>query len=366
MHEINFSFLSPTAIRFGRGAVYSNRNIFMDFHRAYIVTGSHSGRKSGALQDVEPALTEQGIAYRTFEGIGNNPDVKQCLEQGLIAREFGADVVIGIGGGSPLDAAKAIAVFASSDISIDRLFKNDFETTLPVIAIPTTSGTGSEVTQWSVLTSHDSQDKCTFGCDKTFPKYALIDPKYTDDLPADITLNTAMDALTHCLESIISIASNPLTDAVNTYALRIFGKCMPMLETADFGGIRDSLMLVSTLGGLTIAQTGTTLLHAMGYPLTYFHGVPHGAANSLLLPAYIMAVSKHRSDRLALALDALGMSEKELSDFVRRNYTFNDKLTDQMIDTYACRASSRGSAAKTGIPCTPDDVKIMYQELAAQ
>lgn len=359
-----FNFFVPTDIRFGRGAVAESADVFSDFKRAYIVTGPRSGRASGALHDVTQALQKAGVLYRVFEGISNNPTVEQCLEQGLCAREFGADVIMGIGGGSPLDAAKAVAVFAKNDISPERLFTYGYPNgILPIIAVPTTSGTGSEVTPWSVLTRHDKRTKCSFGGAGTFPKYALIDPKYTDSLSPDTTRNTAMDAFTHCLESIISIKATPITDSLNIHALKLFSKCMDQLERGCFDDIRDTLMLVSMMGGLTISQTGTTVMHSMGYPLTYFHGIPHGAANSYVLPAYLSAVKTHRAERLDIALDALGMDCEALASYARRNFPFEIKLAENTIEEYSLQASTQNSAKKTGIPCSPHDIKNMYTEM---
>ena len=121
---MEFGFHFPTKIRFGRGAVQNNGAALRLGERAFIVTGKHSGRASGALADVIAALTHEKIECSVFEGIGNNPDVEQCRVVGAQARAFHADFIIGIGGGSPLDAAKAVVVFAANDIPAEQLFTN--------------------------------------------------------------------------------------------------------------------------------------------------------------------------------------------------------------------------------------------------
>lgn len=364
--NIKFSFSIPTQIYFARNAISNNSDIFGNYKRAFIVTGKHSGRLSGALDDVIQALTKNQVEYYLFEGIENNPDVVQCHNVGKLARDFKADVIIGIGGGSPLDASKAIAVFAANDITCERLFQYGYDNgVLPIIAVPTTSGTGSEVTPWSVMTRHDRQTKLSFGGSLTFPRYAFLDPKYTDALPDRITLDTAMDAFTHCFESIISLKATPITDALNIHALKLFSKCMDAIDRYDFSSIRDELMLVSMLGGITISQTGTTIMHAMGYPLTYFHGIPHGAANSYVLPVYLNTLREFRSDRLDVALDALNMNMAELTEFALRHYSFNIELSDSMIEKYSYQTSLQGSAKNTGIPCEPKDIEKMYAAMRA-
>lgn len=142
---MEFGFRFPTDIHFGRGIVQRNSAALRLGARAFVVTGKRSGRASGALADVIAALTHEKIECSVFEGIGNNPDVEQCRAVGAQARAYHADFIIGIGGGSPLDAAKAVAVFAANDIPAEQLFTNSYENAvLPIVAVPTTSGTGSD------------------------------------------------------------------------------------------------------------------------------------------------------------------------------------------------------------------------------
>lgn len=315
---MNFSFELPTVVRFGRGAVRENAKLLALGKRAFVVTGANSGRKSGALGDALCALSAEGVAYEVYEGIGSNPNVSACRTLGQRARAFGADFIVGIGGGSPLDAAKAIAVFAANEIDEQRLFQYGYENgVLPIAAIPTTSGTGSEVTPWSIMTDDTAKTKRSFGGTLTFPRVALLDPTYTEKLPRAITFDTGMDAFQHCFESYLSMRATPATDALCLEALKRFSHCMQPLAEGKLEGIREELMLISMLGGMAIAQTGTTLMHAMGYPLTYFHDVPHGRANSLVLPAYVAALDAYRPERLREALNALGVSKDKLCDFAR-------------------------------------------------
>ena len=361
---MEFNYYLPTRIVFGRGALEKNAATIALGKRAFIVTGKSSGRVSGALGDAIEALEKCGAEYDVFEGIGNNPELEQCYDSGTAARRIKADFIVGIGGGSPLDASKAVAAFAANDMTPDDIFKNTFENgVLPIFAIPTTSGTGSEVTPWSVMTYHKMRTKRSFGCTLTFPRVALLDPKYTDSLPLDVTRSTSMDAFEHCFESVISKKASPFTDAGNFYALGEFGKLMKQLEDGEVDSLRDMMMLISMIGGTTIAHTGTTLMHAMGYPLTYFHGIPHGTANAMVMPVYMKVVRRFKPERLNAALSALGMSYGELEAYLMRNYPLTVHPDDADVDLWAEQAAVQGATLNTGIPCDKESLKEIFAML---
>lgn len=362
---MDFKFCLPVDIRFGADAVTKNASALRLGKKALIVTGATSAEKCGALADCVDALKSQGISYYTFKGVGNNPEVEQCAEIAAIAVREGADFVIGIGGGSPMDAAKAIAVFASNpDISYAELFKNEYKIApLPIVAIPTTSGTGSEVTPWSILTWHEIKTKRSFGSQVTFPTLALLDPKYTKSLPLSVTRHTAMDAFQHCFESMMSHKSTPISDALNTHALREFASCMEQLESGDVDPIREKLMLISMLGGCTISHTGTTHMHALGYPLTYYYGVPHGFANAMVMPVYLEELEKHEPERLQRALTALNMSASELKSYVLRNYEITINPSADELPNWAEQTNRQGSTKNTDIPNDVENLLDMFDRI---
>ena len=361
---MRFSFEMPAGVRFGRGAVRENADLLALGRRAFVVAGRRSGRVCGALADVEAALTAEGVAFETSESVTNNPNVRECRALGEKARAFGADFIVGVGGGSPLDAAKAVAVFAANDIPEERLFQYGYAGgVLPIAAVPTTSGTGSEVTPWSIMTDDTAQTKRSFGGLLTFPRVALLDPGYTESLPYDVTLHTGMDAFQHCFESFLSMRATPVTDALNLYALGLFGECMEPLARGEHAGIRDMLMLISMLGGMAIAQTGTTLMHAMGYPLTYFHGIPHGRANSIVLPAYLDALETHRPKRLAQALSALGLTKAALSGYARQHFPAEIHPSEAELRLYARQTAKKNPEATTGVPGDPESLFALYRSL---
>lgn len=360
---MNFTFHSAYQVYFGGGCVRGQADAWALYKHAYIVTGAHSGRLSGALADVEAALSERHIPYTLFEGIENNPSLEQCRALGLEARASGADFIVAIGGGSPIDAAKAIAVFACEDVDTATLFRNAYKAVLPIIAIPTTSGTGSEVTPYSVLTCRDIATKRSFGDKRTFPRVALLDPLYTQSLSKTVTLDTAMDAFTHCLESVLSLKATPLSDAYNLEGLRRFKPCMEAIEAGSYGAMRDELMLVSMLGGMGITYTGTTLMHGMGYMLTYHKGLTHGAANCAVMPGYLRYAEKKRPERLQLALQTLGMTADALTAFVGRNFSFGFTVTPGEIEQYAkSTIAQQGSSKNIDPAVTVEDVVAIYRD----
>ena len=359
---MQFTYQETSNIIFGRGCVKENAAKWQYGTNAYIVTGKHSGRASGALEDVVALLKANHTAYEIFEGIGNNPTVEECREVGEAARKAGADYIVGIGGGSPLDAAKAIAVFARNpELPTVDLFKNTFGSVLPLVAIPTTCGTGSEVTPWSVLTRNDLQSKFSFGTAKTMPVVALVDPAYTESLSDRVMVHTVMDAMTHCLESYISIKANPVTEALSLEGLRRFGKCMREIELCNWDDIRDELVLVSLLGGIAIAKTGTTLMHGMGYPLTYFHGLTHGEANCATMPAYLRFVGNVLQERLQAPLNSMQTDIEALGAFVRRCIPVKITLTADEIQRYAAQSMFQGSVRNLPYPVTEEELAGIFQ-----
>lgn len=360
---MQFSFSLPTEILFGRDVVNTHAERLRLGKRAFLVTGAHSGRASGALEDVERALSGLGIAYASYEGVSNNPNVVECKAIGAKARALGADFVVGIGGGSPLDAAKAIAVFARNDIEPESVFQYGYPGgVLPIVAVPTTSGTGSEVTPKAVMTTDVRQTKVSFGGRMTYPRIAMLDPTYTQSLSASVTRGTAMDAFTHCFEAFVACKAQPASDAFALEGIRRFAACMPALAAGDFDRIREELMLVSLLGGMAISAAGTTLMHAMGYPITYHYDIPHGVANCLVMPAYITALRAHRPERLDAVLAALQMTDDALIAYARTMFSPEIHPEDDELHAWAEQVVAlKKPSATTGLP---DDAQYVYELFA--
>ena len=312
---MNFSYNIGTKVVFGRECVRQNAHILKEYgSKALIVTGRRSAVECGALADVREALETQGMAFEIFDRVENNPSPENVKEGGIMACRCKADFIIGIGGGSPLDAAKAIAVLAVNKIDPLELFTNKFAVPpLPIVAIPTTAGTGSEITPYSVLTRKDLNTKMSFGNDSTFPRLAMLDPGYTESLPWDVTVNTAVDALSHAVEGYLSRRSAPVSDIFAKESVMCFGECIPALINDKINyEIREKLMYASMLGGMVITHTGTTIVHGIGYNLTYFLDIPHGKANGLVMKEFLLynySFAKSKIDTIFNLLNVSGADQ---------------------------------------------------------
>ena len=290
---MNMNFYVNTKVITGADCVRENADKISRFGRkCLIVTGAVSAKKSGALDDVLYALALQGIEYTIYDKIQQNPTVESCFEAGRLAYEKAVDFILGIGGGSPLDASKAIAVVAANpEISEAKLYSMEWaEKPLPVVAVGTTAGTGSEVTSVAVITNSTGLKK-SFRNDFTYPALSFGDPKYTLSLSDSFTRSTAVDALAHCVESFFNRSANDMSKnfaiAGTRKLFKVFSKIIASgtesLTLAD----REELYNASLFGGYAIAVTGTAFPHALGYFLTENYGIAHGTACAVFLNEFI-------------------------------------------------------------------------------
>ena len=290
---MNMNFYVGTKVITGVGCVKENAEKLRAFGtKCIIVTGKSSAEKCGALGDVKAALESIGTEYVIYNGIRQNPTVHSCMEAADIANDFGADYVIGIGGGSPLDAAKAVAVaMANPKISEDDLYALNWENRpLKVVAVGTTAGTGSEVTSVSVLTNSQGRKK-SFRSDLTYPALSFGDPAYTAFMSDTFTRSTAVDALCHCAESFFNRLAN---DISRSFAVEGVIKLMKVFKKIAAEGTesltqddREELYNASLYGGYAISVTGTAFPHALSYFLTENYGISHGTACAVFLSEFI-------------------------------------------------------------------------------
>jgi alcohol dehydrogenase class IV len=365
---MKFTFQIGTKVFFGPGCVRENRDVLAGLGRkAFIVTGRHSGRISGALDDVRSILDEAGIEYYIYDQIENNPTLERVKDGGMKANAFGADFIAGIGGGSPLDAAKAVAVLAANDIDPIELFKNTFENKpLPIVAIPTIAGTGSEVTPYSILTRKDLQTKKSFANADLFPRVAFIDPAYTESLPGDVMTAAAVDMLSHAVEGYLSKRSTPISDIFAEKSIKYFGKCSWNLINNDIDSeTRERLLYASTLGGMVICHTGTTIVHPMGYTLTYFLDVPHGKANGVFLGEYLKFNREYASEKIDNILKLLNLkSMDEFLEMMKKLTGGEICISGDQLELFASIAIEQKSIAYNIRETTKKDIiEIMRKSL---
>lgn len=283
---------------------------------ALIVTGKNSSKLNGSLDDVTAALKKNLTAYTVFDDVEENPSVETVMAARDTGVSCGADFVIGIGGGSALDAAKAAALMIKNkDCSWELMYSASPADTIPVAAVPTTCGTGSEVTGVSVLTRHDLKTKVSIR-HRIFPELALIDGKYLMTASHKTVVNTAVDALSHLIESGINSMADTYSDMSVFTGLKEWAECKPNIDgRADIDkAAAQKLMNVSTLAGISIAQNGTTIPHALSYMLTYEAGIPHGAAVGAFQSKYLRYAEKYRREAVLEALEF--RSTEELGEYI--------------------------------------------------
>ena len=309
---MQFTFRMTTRLFFGEHCVAKHSDEMAALgKRALIVTGGGSSKKNGSLDDITTALTKEGISYEIFDQVEQNPSLDTVYQGGKQASELKADFIIGIGGGSPLDAAKAVAILAVNDISPQELMaKNWTHDPLPVVAVPTTAGTGSEVTPYAILTVDWAETKLSIGGEKLFPVVSYLDGRYMLGLPWQVTVNTAVDALSHSIEGYISKRATVMTDLLALESIGILGRLLRTIEPKNITlSQREELLYGSMLAGMVIAQTATTFVHGLGYQLTYYKGLPHGLANGVLLKASLAFMSQAAPERVQRVIEAMGCQD---------------------------------------------------------
>ncbi len=353
----------PTRLILGRGCVRENAERLAAFgKKALLVTGKNSARKSGALQDVTAALDAQAVSWTLFDEVENNPSIETCYRGGQLARQTEADFIIAIGGGSPMDAAKAIAAYATNDIKPMDIYGQLQHPLLKIVSVPLTAGTGSEVTPYSVLTVHEIENKRTFTHPGGFSQIALLDPGYLETLPRATLLDTVADTLSHAAESMLCRRSTPASQVYAEAALKHLGACLPgvLSGTPDF----ERLFLASSLAGMAIAHTGTVVVHSMGYLLTYYKDVPHGRANALLLPGFISLCKEHVPERLAPVLAAFGVPDAEsFAAAIRRLTARPVTLTAQEAADFAAKAIQAKNVCQNLWALTETEERAVYTAL---
>ncbi len=289
------SYYMPTRIFTGENVILTKNAQWMQFgKRAIVITSPHSGECSGALQDVQAKLAKEKIAACYFNEVEENPSFQTVLQAGKLGLKFAADFVIGIGGGSPLDCAKAVAAMLGQDEAIftqleqgKAILMQEQKSVVPMIAIPTTAGTGSEITPYAVITDREAQIKKTLPT-KIFPQVAYLDPSYLLSLNRFYRLSTGLDALSHGIEGYLSVNSNMFSDIWAEQCFREFATVKKALVKEHINiGEAKSLLLFSTYGGFVIAQTGTSLPHGLSYSLTVKKNLAHGFACAIFLVPYL-------------------------------------------------------------------------------
>ncbi|MDR0684967.1 MAG: iron-containing alcohol dehydrogenase [Spirochaetaceae bacterium] len=366
------NYYMPTKIVGGENALVDNAPLLGGLgKKALIVTGRSSAKKNGSLDDVIRALEANGQVYALFDRVTANPTIAGVFEAAELARREACDFVVAVGGGSSMDTGKAVAAIAVNSLSARALFTTPFDKALPVAAVPTTAGTGSEVTQYAILNNDAIQSKSSLSSPLLFPRVAFLDARYILSLSRNTLINTALDALSHAVEGMLGARASAFTDAAAKSGIRAFAECLSALRSGriDDPAVREKLLFAATLDGTVIANTGTIAVHALGYSLTYFRHIDHGRANGLLLGAYLRFVQRKEkasgANRVGEILAALGMDSLDEFDVVIDGLLGErEKFTDAEIEQYAGIALQAKHIANSAVrPDKADLLEVLARSL---
>jgi alcohol dehydrogenase class IV len=367
------NFYMPTRVIMGENCIIQNSDLFKALgNKALIVTGTQSAKKNGSQSDVITALEAVGISYLIFDEVRSNPTIACAYEGASIAKENHVDFIIAIGGGSPMDAGKAIALLAAQDIHEENLFLGNYgNKVLPTVLVPTTAGTGSEVTQYSILTNDRAQTKTSITSNLLFPRFAFLDPKYMEHLSVETTINTTIDALSHAVEGILSIRASSISNIFAFESIRMIMDCIPDILEAQKAKNevmidlkkREELLQASMLAGVVIAQTGTTIVHSMGYSLTYFKDVDHGRANGLLLTEFLRLVNKTKPDLIQRIIEAMKLTEiDQFGELMNQLLGQKEEVTPEEIQEYSKIAMSAKNRLNSVVRPSEKEIGEMFSK----
>ena len=273
--------------------------------------------QAGLIKPAQESLEKAGIQYRVFDEVEPDPRYEIVLKCADVLAEEKADLVVGFGGGSPIDIAKTAAVMATNEGPITEYFGIDLipRPGLPTIVVPTTAGTGSEVTPIAILSDEGEKLKKGIVSAYLFPSVALLDPELTLGLPPQITAATGMDALIHAIEAYTSVNATAITDML---ALQAMDLLYHAIRTAYANGknleARSKMMEGSLLAGMAFANAGVTAVHAFAYPIGAEFHIPHGVANTLMLPHVMRFNLLGNVEKFADMAEAFGFSTEHLDD----------------------------------------------------
>lgn len=326
---MEFTYYNPVRLHFGEGTFSQLGTLTEPFgSKAMLVTGRSAMEQAGFLQQARDMLIQQDIELVTFNEIPPNPDLSTVRRGADIARTQGCDVIVGLGGGSAMDGAKAIAVGATHQQPLtDFLLPGEdgekaepTAQTLPLILCTSTAGTSSELTPYAVITISESFEKTSMAGDHIYAKVAIEDPELTYTAPPQVTATTGADVLSHALEAYISEEANPMSD---NQALRAIELVRRHLATATRDGeneeARRGMMLANMFAGYALAACGTTVMHALEHPMSgRIPEIAHGAGLAAIMPAWAERIWERAPERFAKVAARLGVNvSKDTTDAAR-------------------------------------------------
>ena len=378
-------FIMPGKIISGSGALEQAEGYLKNLGKKALIVTDSVMIKLKNLDQVTKVLEKAGVSYSVYDGIGGEPtDV--MIEKGLtIYREEGCDFFIALGGGSPIDSMKAIAALAVNGGKIsDYMGKEIGGAIPPMVAIPTTAGTGSEATKFTIITDTEKDVKMLLKGDALMPDLAIIDPQFTITAPPAITAATGLDALTHAIEAYTSVKAQPLTDVFALSAVKRVFKSLPLaFHEGNNVEAREEMSLAALEAGVAFNNASVTLVHGMSRPIGALFHVPHGISNAMLLKECLSFALDGAYERFAELGNAIGVTTpqqtleekakaflgevdnicKELEIPSLEKYGINREEFLACMDKMAEDALISGSPANTRKEVTKADILDIYTKL---
>ncbi len=321
---MSFNYYIPTRVLFGRGQLEQLHKQALPGRKALIVTSAGTSmKKHGYLARLEDQLKKANIDYVLYDKILPNPIKPHVMEGAALAAETGCDFVIGLGGGSSIDSSKSIAVMATNPGDYwDYIgggsgkampVQND---PLPVVAITTTAGTGTEADPWTVITNDQSNEKIGFGYDKTFPVLSIVDPGLMMTVPPHLTAYQGFDALFHSTEGYINRFANEMSDMYALKSIELLGRYLPTaVKEGSNEEAREKVALANTVAGMVESTSGCTSEHSLEHALSAFHPeLPHGAGLIMVSEAYYTFFAKSGSCDQRLVDMAIALGKKDAGE----------------------------------------------------
>ena len=314
--EESWKYLSPTKIVFGQNSFNRLKRYLLDLNikqNILLVTGQNFIKKYGFLGQLRRMLYDKSIYH--FDQVSPNPTQEDILKGIQFVGNTEIELVIALGGGSVLDAGKTLAILLKNPGSLDEYLKGERKITnrgIPVIAIPTTAGTASEVTSWATIWDMEQKRKYSLSHQWMFPEYAIVDPALTVPMPPSLTAMTGLDALTHAIESCWSISAQPISDVFALRAIRLVRNNIQKACDEPKNMIaRTNMALASLFAGLAFNNTRTAACHSLSYPMTFHFDIPHGLAVSITLKEVIKYNHRIVPEKVEQIVEEFGESSVE-------------------------------------------------------
>lgn len=380
-NQNKFGFILPTEIKYGEGAAQQlPQELRREKVKSVLLITDKVLRSQPFITKIVDSIVAEDIRVYLFDQVEANPKDRNVEDAAEQAANLKVDALLAVGGGSPIDCAKAVSVVATHGGSV-RYYEDASRITgevLPLYTIPTTAGTGSEVTFSSVITNTQEQFKFTIKSPKIAPRVAYIDPQLTHSKPAGLTAATGMDALTHAIEAFTAKAANPLSDAAALYAVELINThLITAVKEPQNAAARDGMMTGSLLAGIAFSHSDVAGVHCIAEALGGKYDAPHGVCNAIALPVMMEYNRDYALERYARIARAMGLEFQSAAEGAQKAVERVKQLADEVglpefrslgvkeedLQELAENSARNGSNADNPRPMTADDYLQVLQTL---